>query len=717
MKKKLMILLAAAFAMLAPAAFAQEFDVDGSKDWLDTGIDLKAGETVRFYGSGTIKYSMAPKENGPEGGARGWTDMLRTYPLNDAPKGALIGRIGDRETSRPFLIAAQREHRVGLDGRLYVGINQVSGERPTGSFKFRVERANGVTTTTSSSSSTASSPSSSNSSAESALAAAAAVAGITASPTTTPPATAAVTTPSSPAPAVATPIQRVIKTRITQQQLDAIPPRVVDKDNNPGDRVNFIVVGSENQLKNALASAGWVTVDRSAKDAIFRGILMSVSKQAYVTLPMSELMMFGRVQDYGYAQGDPLRVIASRHHFRVWKAPFQAGGQNVWVGAGTHDIGFDKDQRNGKITHKIDPDTDKEREFIAGTINESGMLAGTEYMTMTNPVKEAKTAHGEAFSSDGRTAVMYFAPDTLDTSDHFADYFCTVLAKNNPDTGDWGGCNKYIEDTGKTDFQLPELSKNYRVLIIPGFMSSCFPDSPAFMEGQEALKNKYGVPVDLLAVPNDSSDDNAKMIGDYLRENGAKDSRKYIVVGYSKGAPDLQVTLAKQNITQYVAAFISVAGASGGSVVADALPGMADQWIRSYFKLGNCKGDLTNGFKSLKRSERQAFLGAYPNSPVPTYSIIAFSEKAGTSKALVQTWDLLAAYDKRQDGQLTQADAILPNSTYLGALKGDHFAVALPFDKAKDATIRNGMDKTRFPRAAVLESLLRFVMHDLASKQ
>jgi hypothetical protein len=129
--------------------------------------------------------------------------------------------------------------------------------------------------------------------------------------------------------------------------------------------------------------------------------------------------------------------------------------------------------------------------------------------------------------------------------------------------------------------------------------------------------------------------------------------------------------------------------------------------------MNNCKGDLTNGFKSLKRSERQAFLGAYPNPVVPTYSIIAHSEKSNTSKALASTWDLMAAYDKRQDGQLTQSDAIIPNSTYLGALKGDHFAVALPFDKSKDSTIRSGMDKTKFPRGATLESLLRYVMHDL----
>jgi hypothetical protein len=441
----------------------QDFTVDGGKQWLDTGLELKAGDVVRLTGSGTIKYSTSPKENGPEGGGRSWTDLLRTYPLNESPKGALIGRIGERDTARPFLIGQKREQRVGLDGRLFVGINQVSLDRAEGSFAvkaevFRAKPGQGA-------------------------------------------------------------ISKAITTRLTQAQLDSIPKRVVDKDNNPGDRVNFIVVGSENQVKNALANAGWVTVDRSTKDAVFRGILASVSKQAYVTVPMSELMMFGRGQDYGYAQGDPIRVIAARHHFRIWKAAFTVGGQTVWVGAGTHDVGFDKDQRNGKLTHKIDPDTDKERDYIARSLTESGQVIGNEYMTMTDPVKEAKTAHGQPFRSDGRTAIIYFPPDTADTSDHFADYFCSVLAQNNPDGGNWGGCDQYLEDNGKKDFKLPGFSNKYRILIVPGFMSSCFPESPAFEEGQTALKSKYGMDVALLSVPNDASEDNAKMIGDYLREN------------------------------------------------------------------------------------------------------------------------------------------------------------------------------------------------------
>lgn len=103
--------------------------------------------------------------------------------------------------------------------------------------------------------------------------------------------------------------------------------------------------------------------------------------------------------------------MKARHHFRIWKAPFQAGGQEVWVGAGTHDIGFDKDQRTGGVTHKIDSDTDKEREFIGESLASTGQVGMRYYLTRKDPVTKAKTAHGEEFFSDGRTLVIVMLPN------------------------------------------------------------------------------------------------------------------------------------------------------------------------------------------------------------------------------------------------------------------------------------------------------------------
>jgi hypothetical protein len=220
--------------------------------------------------------------------------------------------------------------------------------------------------------------------------------------------------------------------------------------------------------------------------------------------------------------------------------------------------------------------------------------------------------------------------------------------------------------------------------------------------------------VDLLGVPNDSCEANAKMIASYLREQQKSDPRKFIVLGYSKGAPDLQVALAQEDgVAGAVAAFITVAGASGGSPIADALPAQINGWITRFQNMGKCQGDLTTGFRSLKREVRQAFLASYPDPVVPTYSLAALSGKDNTSKALLEAQRLLSVFDPSNDAQLTKWDAIVPGAKYLGAAHADHLAVALPFDKMADGELLKFMDHSRYPRAALLEALVRFVVGDL----
>ncbi len=643
---------------IATAAFAQskQFEISGASIWTDTGIDLKPDDTMKINATGSLQY-IGAKPCGPEGLQRGWMDLIRQLPNNEAGRGALIGRVTDSPAARPFLIGPRSERKSVVAGRLFIGVNQSASDHPTGSYQVSVERVAG--------------------------------------------------------PAQVS-LEKVQLPVFTEALLNQIPVRVEDAEGTQGDRVNFVIVGTQNRVESAFRAAGWVTVDKTKKDALLRGLLGSLSKEAYVTMPMSELTLFGRTQDYGYAQGDPVRVIASRHHFRLWKAPFTVDGQTVWAGAGTHDIGFDRDQRNGNLTHKIDPDTDSEREYIGQSLQQTGLVAKLDYLRAAKAVEEAKTAHGEAFHSDGRTLIIYLQPDNSVAASTFADLFCSVLKQENPDQGEWGDCDTYIDGGGKTDVKLGAVPTRYRMLIVPGIMSSCLSDTPAYQEGTKSLKERFNVDVDLLQVPNDSSEDNGRMIGDYLKAQSKSDPRKFIVLGYSKGAPDVQVALAKEDgAAQHVAAFISVAGAVGGSPIADLLPDIADKWIRQYNMKG-CKGDLASGFKSLRRSARQAFLASYPHPPVPSYSIVTKSDATNTSKALLQTWNLLKAFTSIQDGQLLRDDAIVPDSKFLGIARADHFAVALPFDKSADSAVRLGMDKTRYPRAALLEAIYRFISADLA---
>lgn len=638
---------------------SQELDITGSPAWTDTGVDLKAGDTVRISATGTVHFAGA-RENGPDGLARGWLDLVRILPVNEAGRGALVGRIGSSDAARPFLVGPHAQIKAPIDGRLFLGLNAASNDQPDGSFHVTLER-------------------------------------------TARPASAALAS-NAPLP------------KLTQEMLDRIPTRINDSLGNVGDRVNFLIIGSEARVHRALDSAGWIQPDKSIKNAFMRGALESFSREAYVTMPISNLMLFGRNQDFGYAQADPIKVIASRHHFRLWRAPFDVEGQPLWAGAGTHDTGLEKDQRNGKLTHKIDPAVDGERDYIGQSLQQTSLVAKLDYMTPSNPVTEAKTATGGGFHSDGRTLVVYLQRDTQDYSQKFADLFCSVLHQHNPDTGDWGACSNYIENPGKEDLALPPLPTKYRLLIVPGILSSCASNAPAFNEGQKYLREKFGMSVDLLGVPNNSCEENAHMIAAYLRDHQKSDPRKFIVLGYSKGAPDLQVTLAEEDgAAAAVAAFITVAGASGGSPIADTLPEQINGWVAKYQNMGKCEGDLATGFNSLKREVRQAFLTSYPDPVVPTYSLVAVAGKDNTSSALLTAQQLLSVFDATNDAQLTKWDAIVPGAKFLGAARADHLAVALPFDKIADGEMLKVMNHSRYPRTALLEALVRFVVGDLES--
>ena len=331
--------------------------VAGQQQWTDTKIDLVPGDKVEFTSTGKLMF-MA-RDCSPDGLARGWADLIRSLPVNNAGNCTLIGRIGDADTSVPFAIGSKKEIDVRRPGRLFLGVNQTKSDASDGQYEVSI---NIVPPANSSNILNAAAPASA----------------------------------SKPTP---------FDTSIFQK----IPRRVVDMQGNKGDAVNFLIIGPKEQLEAAFAQAGWVIADRSIKDAVLNATMKSTSKQVYLEMPMSQLYMFDRTQDYGYARTEPIQVVASRHHLRIWKSPYQVDGQPLWVGACTHDIGFERDQRNNGVTHKIDPEIDKERDYLAGTLNASGLVSDASFVTPPDPITEAHTATGGTFRSDGRILVVRLA--------------------------------------------------------------------------------------------------------------------------------------------------------------------------------------------------------------------------------------------------------------------------------------------------------------------
>jgi len=364
-------------ASLYPAAQAQtvpttassmksyDIEVPATREWVDTNIDVHGGARLRFTAKGQITYPADDSYSGrmhtagtatPDGLPRNFADLLHQYAVGDAGHGALIGRIGSADYAQAFLIGASKEYDVPVAGRLSVGINQSASEAATatGSFHVRIEILDeGLKDATN-----AGGPAESR------------VPGI------------------------------------TPDLLAKIPRRVSDPAGKPGDMVNVLIVGTQDQVVQTFTSAGWVKVDAKVENTALNAIMDSIEKKDYLTMPMSTLFLFGRGQDYGFAHAEPVKVAMSRNHLRVWKSTFTVDGRPLWCVAATHDIGFERDQRNNGLTHKIDPAIDGEREYVNGTLSGTGLVLQRDHVTPADALTTAKTATGGEFHSDGRVLVL-----------------------------------------------------------------------------------------------------------------------------------------------------------------------------------------------------------------------------------------------------------------------------------------------------------------------
>ena len=349
----------------APRSY--EIDIPGKQQWVDTKIDLRGGAKLRFTASGKMTYPTDTSYQGkmstsgsfgPAGLPRGYADLVHQYAVGDAGHGAVIGRIGSSDYAQAFQIGESKEYEVPVAGRLYVGINQsmTDASKADGSFHVKIEVLDEGSATN-----------------------------------------------------VGGPTETRVP-GITPQLLSQIPRRVSDPQGRPGDMVNVLIIGTQNQVVQAFTTAGWVQVDKSVEGSVLNALMSTVEKKDYLTMPMSTLYLFKRPQDYGFAHAEPVKVAMSRNHLRVWKSPYEVGGRTLWCVAATHDIGFEKDQRNNGITHKIDPAIDGEREYVNGTLSSTGLVVQRDHVTPADPLTTAKTATGGEFHSDGRILVLVLKP-------------------------------------------------------------------------------------------------------------------------------------------------------------------------------------------------------------------------------------------------------------------------------------------------------------------
>ena len=176
-----------------------------------------------------------------------------------------------------------------------------------------------------------------------------------------------------------------------------------------GDPVNLALLGSADQLHEAMRAAGWTRADPTTFYTGWRIVTATLRRRSYPNAPVSPLVLFGRREDFAYQQevaGSP----SKRHHVRFWRCPpgwLLPGGFAVdWLAAGTFDRSVGLSLFTLQITHKIENDVDTERDHVVAGIEQRVPAAEVRVLRDFFTGYHSRNGGGDRIQTDGDLPVI-----------------------------------------------------------------------------------------------------------------------------------------------------------------------------------------------------------------------------------------------------------------------------------------------------------------------
>jgi hypothetical protein len=176
-----------------------------------------------------------------------------------------------------------------------------------------------------------------------------------------------------------------------------------------GDPVNLALRGHEAQIHTAMTRAGWIRADDLSLRTGLRIFRSTLSRRSYHEAPVSPLHLFDRQQDFAYQQevaGSP----SKRHHVRFWRCPegwMLPGGYSVdWLAAGTYDKSVGLSLFTLQVTHKIEEDTDIERDYIVETAKKGSPEIEVDVIENFSTGYHSRNGGGDLIITDGNLPII-----------------------------------------------------------------------------------------------------------------------------------------------------------------------------------------------------------------------------------------------------------------------------------------------------------------------
>ena len=178
----------------------------------------------------------------------------------------------------------------------------------------------------------------------------------------------------------------------------------------PGDPLNVALFGTEAEMIEAFAKAGFVqpkALGLRSDLHIGESVLLD---RPDPNAPVSNLFLWGRKQDLAFEQ-EAGSSADHRHHARFWKSSQVAqDGRPLWLGSATFDRGSGVSHRTGQITHHISADIDAERDYVFAQLTRAGQLQSRYQVTGIGPTLDGRNGGGDRYFTDGEMDVGVLSP-------------------------------------------------------------------------------------------------------------------------------------------------------------------------------------------------------------------------------------------------------------------------------------------------------------------
>lgn len=166
--------------------------------------------------------------------------------------------------------------------------------------------------------------------------------------------------------------------------------------------INFIYVGSRNQIVSAFLSHGWHKADPSTLSNTLKALAVGFQGRQYVNAPVTPSYLNFRPENLAFEQSTKSNSLRQRHHTRLWLTDYVLpSGNPIWVATASFDEGVEFAGPAKLPTHHIDPNVDDERLYIAKSLG-----LPIKFVSVVPP-QLGKNASGDNFFTDGKAELVY----------------------------------------------------------------------------------------------------------------------------------------------------------------------------------------------------------------------------------------------------------------------------------------------------------------------